>query len=308
MYSRVFFAIGWIVALPVVAAFAEDPPLPETVAPGVELVELYADGRFFEGPTWEPVGEKLYFTAFGEGNQQVLRLESPGKVTVWKDQSKGVNGTFLSVEGRMLGAQAYGQSLVNYGFNADGTCDEKIVLYYAPLNQPNDICQTRNGDIFYTDPGSKIPPGAYRLTTKGEVVKFAEETMTPNGIIASNDGRTVYIGDSSKRHWRSYAVLDDGRMGEGKLFFERDAKYKSDADGAPDGMSIDEHGNLYVSGGSRVWVVTPSGKALGAIPTPTFCSNVTIGGRDGKTLYLTCSKKVFSLQLTVGAGVGAAGR
>ena len=293
--------------LTLASTFAEQPPVPETVAPGAKLVELYGDDRFFEGPVWEPVGKKLYFTAFGSDNQQILRVDAPGKVTVWKDQSKGVNGTFLSIEGRMLGAQAYGQSVVDYGFNPDGTCEEKTLLYYAKLNQPNDICQTRDGEIFYTDPGSKVPPGAYRLTTKGEIVKFAEEMKTPNGIIASNDGKTVYVGDSTARHWRSYAVLEDGKMGPGTLFFAPDPKYK-DGDGAPDGMTIDEHGNLYVSGGSRVWVVSPAGKSLGLIATPSFCSNVTLGGADGKTLYLTCSKKVFSLQLTVGAGKGATGK
>lgn len=290
------------------AATPATPQPPKTVAAGAELVELYGDDRFFEGPTWEPVGKKLYFTAFGPGNQQVLRLEEPGKVTVWKDQSKGVNGTFLSIEGRLLGAQAYGQSVVDYGFNEDGTCEEKTLFYYAPLNQPNDVCQTRDGDIFYTDPGPKIPVGAYRLTKRGEIVKFAEELTTPNGIIASNDGLTVYVGDSSQKNWRSYAVLPRGMMGVGSVFFSPDPKYKSDADGAPDGMTIDAEGNLYLSGGSRVWVVTPTGHSLGVISTPSFCSNVTFGGEDGKTLFLTCNKKVYSLQMNVAGGAGASGK
>ncbi len=305
----VFFGV----ALAAVPAIAAEPPIPDTVAPGAELVELYGDDRFFEGPTWDPAGKKLYFTAFGE-TQQILRLESPGRVTVWMDQTKGVNGTFLSIEGRLLGAQAYGQSVVDYGFNEDGSCDAKTLLYYSPLNQPNDVCQTRSGDVFYTDPGSKIPPGAYRLTTKGEIVKFAEDMKTPNGIIASNDGKMVYVGDSSLKNWRAYTVLEDGKIGAGTLFFEPDPKYKSDADGSPDGMTIDARGNLYLSGGSRVWVVAPSsapsglGKLIGVISTPTFCSNITFGGDDGKTLFLTCSKKVFSLRMSVTGGRGAAGR
>lgn len=287
---------------------AAEPPSPETVSPGAKLVELYSDDRFFEGPTWEPVGKKLYFTAFGKNNQQILRLDAPGQVTVWMDQTKGVNGTFLSLEGRLLGAQAYGQSIVDYGFNKDGSCDARTLFYYDKLNQPNDVCQTRDGDIFYTDPGSKIPPGAYRLTTKGEVIKFAEDTKTPNGVIASNDGKTVYVGDSTQRNWHAYPVLPAGKMGTGSVFFTPDPKYKSEADGAPDGITIDARGNLYFSGGSRVWVVTPRGKLLGVISTPTFCSNVTFGGVDGMSLFLTCSKKVHSLQMSVRGGEGAAAK
>jgi sugar lactone lactonase YvrE len=35
---------------------------------------------------------------------------------------------------------------------------------------------------------------------------------------------------------------------------------------------------------------------------PEFCSNVTFGGTDGKTLYLTCSQKVYSLAMRVRGG------
>jgi sugar lactone lactonase YvrE len=47
-------------------------------------------------------------------------------------------------------------------------------------------------------------------------------------------------------------------------------------------------------------VVSPEGKPLGRIATPTFCSYRVFGGPDGKTLYMTCSKHVFSLKMTVG--------
>ena len=67
-------------------------------------------------------------------------------------------------------------------------------------------------------------------------------------------------------------------------------------------MSIDEQGNLYFSGRGGVWVATPVGKSLGFIPVPEFCSNVTFGGADGRTLYLTCDKKVYSLAMNVRGG------
>ena len=51
-----------------------------------------------------------------------------------------------------------------------------------------------------------------------------------------------------------------------------------------------------------VWVATPEGKSLGLIPVPEFCSNVTFGGADGKTLYLTCANKVYSLAMNVTGG------
>ncbi|MFN0055751.1 MAG: alpha/beta hydrolase fold domain-containing protein, partial [Planctomycetales bacterium] len=71
---------------------------------------------------------------------------------------------------------------------------------------------------------------------------------------------------------------------------------------APDGMSIDEHGNLYLSGSGGVWVVDKFGTALGLIPVPEFCSNVGFGGEDGRSLLLTCSKQVYSLAMKVRGG------
>ncbi|MFH1299987.1 MAG: SMP-30/gluconolactonase/LRE family protein, partial [Planctomycetota bacterium] len=58
----------------------------------------------------------------------------------------------------------------------------------------------------------------------------------------------------------------------------------------------------YLSGRGGVWVATPAGESLGLIPVPEFCSNVTFGGEDGKTLYFTCANKVYSLKMNVKGG------
>jgi gluconolactonase len=67
----------------------------------------------------------------------------------------------------------------------------------------------------------------------------------------------------------------------------------------PDGMCADINGNLYFAMRGGIWVVSPEGKSLGLIPVPEFCSNVTFGGADGKTLYITCDRKVYSLSMKV---------
>ena len=119
--------------------------------------------------------------------------------------------------------------------------------------------------------------------------------LRPNGCIASRDGRTLYVGDSERKHWRAYELSAAGEVGAGRLFFDPETENRD----SPDGMTIDEHGDLYFAGRGGVWVVTPEGTPLGLIPVPEFCSNVTFGGADGKTLYLTCSKKVYQLAMQV---------
>jgi gluconolactonase len=91
--------------------------------------------------------------------------------------------------------------------------------------------------------------------------------------------------------------LPDGSVDQGqlKIFFDPPTENMAD----PDGMCADAEGNLYFAMRGGVWVVSAEGKSLGLIPVPEFSSNVTFGGADGKTLFVTCDKKVYSLAMNV---------
>ena len=64
-------------------------------------------------------------------------------------------------------------------------------------------------------------------------------------------------------------------------------------------MCTDALGNVYFAMRGGVWVVSREGKQMGFIAVPEFVSNVTFGGADGQTLFLTCDKKVYSLAMRV---------
>jgi gluconolactonase len=277
--------------------------MPATVADGARLVEVYGDPRFFEGPTWDPAGGQLLFTAFGENNQaQVLRLIAPGNAEVFDADSGGVNGTFLAPDGGMLGAQGFARSIVRYDL---ATGEKETLVHDDSWNGPNDICQTPRGDIFFTDPDwAESKKSAVFRVSDGMVTKVVADMAQPNGCIASLDGRTLFVSDSAHKHWRAYPISAEGDVGAGRVFFDPDTENLA----SPDGMTIDERGNLYFAGRGGVWVVSPEGQSLGLIPVPEFCSNVTFGGTDGKTLYLTCSKKVYQLAMQVRGGRTGGGR
>jgi len=292
-------AVLWLGAGPGAAA-AE---WPSTVARGARLVEVFSSAAFHEGPTWDPKTGKLYFTAFFGGdkpNQQIIRLDAPGKGTVWLDKSEGVNGTWLSLDGRLLGAQAYGHRLMSYSFGKSKPCEKTVLAINMKWHQPNDVCQTPNGNIYFTDPdfANKKTSKVYVRTPDGKITMIIDDMPLPNGVIASNDGSVLYVGDSERKMWRSYPIKADGTTGRGKDFFDPGTKNMS----SPDGMTIDERGNLYFTGRGGVWVASPKGKPVGFIPTKEFCANVTFGGGDGKTLYLTCNTKVYSLAMNVAGG------
>ncbi len=270
--------------------------MPSVVADGAKLVELYAEDAFFEGPVWHPGTSKLYFTKHKGKANQVLRLDAPGKVTVWMDNSEGVGGMFQSPDSGLFATQAYGHRLLQFNVGKDGPTDLKVLYHDNKLHQPNDLCRTSDGKIYFTDPdfGNKESSTVY-LYADGKVIKVIDDMAVTNGIIASLDGKTLYVSDSHRKQWRAYPIRRDGTVDEGRVFFEPDTQNTSD----PDGMSIDERGNVYCTGRGGVWVVSSAGDSLGLIQTPVFISNVTLGGADGKTLYLVGAGKVFSLQLNV---------
>jgi len=276
---------------------------PPTVAPGAELTLVYESEQFFEGPSWDPVGNKLYFTAFGKDNEQVLRLDGPNKVYVWLDHTKGINGTYFSRTGRLLVAQAFGHTLQSLKIGENGPADTKILtsgFEGIPFIQPNDVAESPvSGGIYFTDPNfsGKTRSAVYYLSQSGAVRRVIENLKLPNGLEVSNDGATLYVGDSFEKRVYSYPILPDGSVDQGqvKIFFDPATENMAD----PDGMCSDAQGNMYFAMRGGVWVVSKEGKQLGFIPVPEFVSNVTFGGADGQTLYLTCDKKVYSLAMRV---------
>lgn len=282
----------------------EDTPVPPTVAERAVLTQVYAADAFFEGPAWDPASGKLYFTAFVGSNTQILRLDRPSRATVWLDKSEGANGTFLAANGRLLAAQAFGHRLMSYAIGPQGPSDTAVLAADKNWRQPNDVCQAPNGNIYFTDPDfrDRKSSAVYLLRPDGSLQKVITNMPVPNGVIASLDGKTLYVGDSHESLWRSYNIAADGAVDEGKVFFDP----KTESRREPDGMTIDAHGNLYFTGRGGVWVVAPDGKSLGLIPTTEFATNATFGGADGKSLYITCDKRVYSLQMKVAGGQFAA--
>ena len=265
------------------------------VTPGAQLVVVLASPRFFEGPAWDPRTARLYFTSL-TGGGQILQLEPPTTVRTWLENTQGINGTFLSLDGRLLCAQGDTRRIISMGIGFDGPEDMEVLAADPAWKMPNDLCQTPGGDIYFTTPfGSGTGSYVYRLAPDKTVTPVITDMVAPNGIIASNDGWTLYVADSTMKWWRAYPILPGGGVGSGAVFFNPSTPNQND----PDGMAIDELGNLYFSGRGGVWIVSPQGQQLEMISVAESCANVDFGGVDGRTLYLTCDGKVYSLSMEV---------
>jgi gluconolactonase len=169
------------------------------------------------------------------------------------------------------------------------------------MNGPNDLWISPDGGIFFTDPFYKRPywshseqplkeQRVYYITPnrKGLFIA-AEDLVKPNGIIGTPDGKTIYVADIGDNKTWKYDLGEDGKLINKTLF----------TDMGSDGMTIDEEGNLYLTG-EGVTIFNKEGEQILHIPIDKeWTANVTFGGKDRKTLFITAMDSLFSLEMNV---------
>ena len=138
---------------------------------------------------------------------------------------------------------------------------------------------------------------------KGEVTLVTREMTRPNGIAFSPDEKKLYVAQSDPAH-QSGRVFDagpDGSFKSSRVFFDGSTLTKT-RKGLPDGLKVDEAGNLFATGPGGVLVLSPEGKHLGTILTGQATANCAFGD-DGRTLYITADMYLMRVRLkTKGLG------
>lgn len=283
-----------------------------TVLPPMSLEDV-VDGEpeairealnFPEGPVWSVEGGYLLFSDIG-GNTIYKWTEGEGSAAFIMPSDMS-NGLDFDGAGRILAAEHATRRVSRRSIGEDA---ETIVDDFEglKLNSPNDLVIASDGSIYFTDPPYGIDPnqqeldfqGVFWIDPQGELVVLADDFDRPNGIVLSPDESTLYVDDTAKEHVRRFAVQPDGNAFGGEVFVD----LQSDAIGDPDGMTVDEFGDLYVTGGGGVRVVTPAGEVLGVIAVPESATNCTFGGVDGRELFITAPPKVYRVAMKV-KGVG----
>lgn len=188
------------------------------------------------------------------------------------------------------------------------------------LNSPNDLVYKSDGSLYFTDPPYGLPTqsdndpqkelqvnGVYRIPgarhqkpgaapDRDKLQLVIKDLPRPNGIAFSPDEKFLYIADSGKKIWMRYHVQKDGSVSDGTLFCDPSG---DTADGGPDGIRVDQKGNVYGSGPGGVWIISPEGKHIGTVKIPERVSNVAWGDKDGKTLYITASTSIYRIKLNI---------
>ena len=131
-------------------------------------------------------------------------------------------------------------------------------------------------------------------------LQLLDKTFTaPNGVVLSPDEKYLYVDDSAKKIIMRYDVQSGDAIGNGRVFIDMNA---DQAAGVPDGIKVDQKGNVYCTGPGGFWIMSPEGKHIGTVKAPELPANLAFGDSDGKTLYLTARTGLYRIRLKV-AGI-----
>lgn len=280
---------------------------------------------FTEGPAYHVDGS-VYFSDIE--NNRILKLAKDGIRSVFREPSGRTNGNTFDQQGRLLhcegdefgpggGRRVTRTNLETGDYEVlterfDGLC----------YNSPNDICVDGQGRVYFTDPryGDRSTmemeiEGVYRIDLDGSVTRIIQQPdiERPNGIAVTQDSKLLYLVDSCPNVGGNRKIwcfdLDEGGNASNQRVV---------VDFAPgrggDGMRLDVEGNLYIAAGITaprgphetaevapgIYIVSPDGDLKSRIPVPEdVLTNLAFGGEDGRTLFITAGKTLFTTRVAI---------
>ncbi|WP_434977989.1 SMP-30/gluconolactonase/LRE family protein [Daejeonia sp. YH14] len=262
-----------------------------------EPVLLASGFSFTEGPAADKEGN-VYFT--DQPNDKIyIWTWKNNQIRLFSDHTGRANGTFFDKDGHLVSCSDDKGEI--WKFSADGKSHEVLNAGFRGkrMNGPNDLWIDDDGGIYFTDPlyvrdywknfRQQIPEkNLYYRDASGHIT-LLDTFVQPNGIIGSITLKKLYVSDIDAGKTYVYDILGTGRLSEKRLFCEMGS----------DGMTLDNKGNLYLTG-NGVTVYSAEGKKIRHIPVPEkWTSNVTFGGRRDKVLFITASESVYALPLNV---------
>ncbi|HVL75209.1 MAG TPA: SMP-30/gluconolactonase/LRE family protein [Noviherbaspirillum sp.] len=240
---------------------------------------------FLEGPVFDRAGN-LYVTDIPFG--RIFRISPAGEWELVAEYDGEPNGMkFLNDEELVIAD--YKNGLVRLDIKTGQVrpfLDRRNTERFKGVN---DLVFDSRGNLYFTDQGQTgmhDPSGrVYRLTPDGKLDLLISNAPSPNGLVFSPDEKVLFVAMTRGNCiWRA-PLLPDGSVGKVGQFFT------SYGPSGPDGLAMDEAGQLIVAnpGLGWAWVLNGRGEPVEILRSTkgTSLTNVAFGGNGRRTAFFT---------------------
>lgn len=283
------------------------------IDPAVSVLETDA---YTDGAAWHIGQQVLYFTTpLGTGALYRMRVDGSVMKVADGDATTGDfpigNAVDTNDNGNLYMVNAFDITRTNP--MADSGAPEMIANGYmvggvlTKFDSLKAAVVRKDGTIYATDPGYASVDGPaqnriYQITPDKQVnvADSFDDIPRPNGIALSPDQTELYVGftepqSGSLPYIRKYHLNDDGTLGESLKWTEMDA-----LDSTPDGVEVDQGGNVYVATQAGIAVYKSDGTKIGVIAVPEWPTTMAFGGPDLKTMFITTqNSKIWKVTINI---------
>jgi gluconolactonase len=239
---------------------------------------LNDDAHFAEGPIW--YHGKLYYVEYDRSS--VTTWDGTRNAIFWSKKGCGPSAVIPTARGEFLTTcydsgtigriSADGKDLPPYTHDKDGN---RFV-------GPNDFAPDHRGGIYFTcsgtAPGPVIDGKVFYLASDGTISQEATEVHSANGIVVSNDGKTLYVIETEDHRLIQFKIGPDASLSDRRVFLDLDDLTHNVTHIFPDGVKIDSKEHLYIGQNPRdphaplagtIFIVDARGKLLRTLKLPS---------------------------------------
>lgn len=251
---------------------------------------------FLEGPSFDRAGN-LYCTDIPCG--RIFRISPRGEWDLVAEYGGEPNGLKIHKDGRIFIADHKNGILL-----LDAKTGSVTPFIEGPSKERfkgvNDLIFAANGDLYFTDQGQTglhNPTGrVYRYTASGQLQCLIDTAPSPNGLVFNARENALFVAVTrANAVWR-IPFGGGGSIGAVGLFVQLFAA-------GPDGMALDEDGNVIVAHPTlgMVWIFSKFGVPLYQIKScrGEMTTNLAYGGDERKTLFITESSNILMAKMPV---------
>ncbi|HEX6983845.1 MAG TPA: SMP-30/gluconolactonase/LRE family protein, partial [Planctomycetaceae bacterium] len=242
---------------------------------------------FLEGPSFDRDGN-LYVTDIPHG--RIFRVSPKGEMDVAAEYDGEPNGLKIHKDGRIFIAD-HKNGIMLMDPKTGGVTPHVVGPDKERFKGVNDLVFASNGDLYFTDQGQTglhDPTGrVYRLTPEGRLDCLLSTVPSPNGIVPSRSERALFVAATRANAVWLVPLTPRGGVSKVGLFVQLPCP-------GPDGMALDEEGNLAVAHPSLgvVWLFNTKGVPLYRVEScaGSMVTNIAYGGEGRRFLYMTESQ------------------